>query len=117
MKVIIAGGRDFTDSLLLSKSCNYLLQNYEGKNIRIISGMAKGADLLGVAYAEAKSYGVDKFPADWDLHGRSAGFIRNNEMAIVADALIAFWNGNSKGTANMIKIAREKGLKVKIIRY
>lgn len=55
---------------------------------------------------------VERFPADWDRRGRAAGRIRNREMAKHADALIAVWDGESRGTANMILEAHRAGLKV-----
>ena len=58
-----------------------------------------------------------EFPADWDKHGKSAGYKRNLEMAENADALIAFWDGESRGTKHMIDIAKEKNLLTRIIRY
>ena len=57
------------------------------------------------------------YPADWERHGRAAGPIRNEEMAEVSDALIAFWDGKSRGTKSMIEIARRKGLQVAVVRY
>ncbi len=109
LKVIIAGGRDFKDYELLEKVCDEHLQKYIdfGYNIKIISGLARGADSLGVNYAKSKEYKVHKFPANWDLYGKSAGFIRNEDMARFSDALIAFWDGKSKGTKNMINLAKE----------
>ena len=59
----------------------------------------------------------DIHPADWDKHGKAAGPIRNAEMAEVADALIAFWDGQSRETKSMIDLARKKGLQVAIVRY
>lgn len=56
-------------------------------------------------------------PADWDGKGKAAGYIRNAEMADYADALIAFWDDESRGTGNMIALAQDKGLKVRIISY
>ena len=60
---------------------------------------------------------IELHPADWHRHGRAAGPIRNAEMAAEADALIAFWDGQSRGTANMIKIAKDKGLQVAVVKY
>ena len=57
------------------------------------------------------------YPADWERHGRAAGPIRNEEMAEVSDALIAFWDGKSRGTKSMIEIAMRKGLQVAVVRY
>lgn len=115
MKIIIAGGRDFNDYKLLSESCDYFLQNQS--EIEIVSGTANGADKLGEQYGEEKGHQIKKFPANWDKYGKSAGFKRNIEMADYADALIAFWDGKSKGTSHMINEAKNKNLKVRIIKY
>jgi len=115
MKVIIAGGRDFFDYEKLRERCDYYLQNQD--NIEIISGGAKGADLLAEKYAKEKGYPIQIFKADWHVHGKSAGAIRNSEMAKHGDSLIAFWDKKSKGTALMIKLAKRKNLKVKIVYY
>jgi hypothetical protein len=55
---------------------------------------------------------VKSFPADWRLYGRSAGMIRNRQMANYADALLAIWDGRSPGTANMISLAKERELRL-----
>jgi len=115
MKVIIAGGRDFKDYEYLSTCCDkYLSKQTE---IEIVSGAANGADKLGERYAKEKGYPISSHQADWDRYKKSAGYIRNKEMAEYADALIAFWDGKSKGTKHMIDLARELGLKVRIISY
>jgi len=114
MKIIIAGGRDFNDYQKLKDACDYYLKNQS--NVEIVSGTANGADKLGEKYAEERGYPVKKFPADWNLHKKAAGYLRNAEMAEYSDALIAFWNG-SKGTGHMIDLANKHGLKVRIISY
>jgi ABC-type enterochelin transport system substrate-binding protein len=115
MKIIIAGGRNFRDYDKLRESCDNLLVNQ--KDVEIASGTAAGADTLGERYAQEKGYEVKKFPAQWDLYGKSAGYKRNQQMAEYADGLIAFWDGKSKGTKHMIDIANKMGLKVRVIRY
>jgi glycerophosphoryl diester phosphodiesterase len=115
MKVIIAGGRTFTDYGLLCQSADRALSKQT--EVEIVSGTAKGADLLGERYAADRGYPVKKFPADWDRYGKSAGYRRNAEMAEYADALIAFWDGTSRGTKHMIDLAHERGLKVRVISY
>lgn len=117
MKVIIAGGRDFEDYDLLVTKCDKILIDLPPSSIEIVSGGAKGADALGEQYAFDKSHNIAIFPADWDKHGKSAGFKRNIEMADYAEALICFWDGKSKGSKHMIDTAKEKGLKVRIIKY
>jgi len=115
MKVIIAGGRNFNDYNKLIESCDNILVNQ--KEVEIVSGTAAGADTLGERYAQEKGYEVKKFPAQWDLYGKSAGYKRNQQMAEYADGLIAFWDGKSKGTKHMIDIANKMGLKVRVVRY
>jgi len=114
MKIIIAGGRDFTDYDKLSSYCDHLLQNQI--DVEIVSGVARGADMLGERYARERRYKIKQFPANWDI-GKAAGFIRNEEMARYADALIAFWDGKSKGTGHMINLAKKYNLNVRIYNY
>lgn len=115
-KVIVAGGRNFNNYKGLSDSLDYLLKNIND-DIQIVCGMARGADRLGEQYAKEHGYQVIYFPADWDLDGKSAGFKRNVKMAEYADALVAFWDGESKGTKHMIETAKEKGLDIRIKHY
>jgi hypothetical protein len=115
MKIIIAGSRNFNDYNLLKSSCDNLLTQFT--NIEIVSGTARGADKLGERYARERGYDIKQFPANWDKFGKSAGYIRNDEMAQYADMLIAFWDGTSKGTKHMIDLANKRGIKVEIVRY
>lgn len=110
MKVIVAGGRDFSNYNLLCKKLDIILS--QQKDIQIVCGEARGADSLGKRYAEEHGYVVLSYPANWEKYGKSAGFIRNKEMAQVADALVAFWDGQSKGTYNMIQLMKNKPTRV-----
>ncbi len=117
-RVIIAGSRDFDDYVMLCKHCDRLLsQKVATHQIVIISGAARGADTLGERYAHERGYAVEKYPADWNRDGKAAGFIRNAQMASVADALIAFWDGQSRGTAHMIDQTRQKSLPYRVVCY
>ena len=78
----------------------------------IISGCCTGCDKLGERWALENNIPIKKFPADWQKYGKRAGMIRNRQMAEYGEALVAIWNGKSRGTGNMIKTARELGLKV-----
>ena len=115
MKVIIAGGRYFDDYNELCCYCDKVLRNQI--NIEIVSGGARGADALGEKYAQEHYYGLKRFPAAWSTFGRSAGVIRNAEMAKYAAILIAFWDGKSRGTRSMINLAEKEGLKVYVYYY
>jgi len=116
MRLIIAGGRDFEDYDLLLKTMN----NHHtclDPDLEVVSGAARGADKLGERLAKEFNLGLKQFPADWDTHGKSAGYIRNSEMVDYADILIAFWDGKSKGTKHMIDLATKRGLEVRIVKY
>ncbi len=76
--------------------------------------MARGADKLGYDWGKANNIPIAEFPADWNRYGKSAGYRRNVEMAKNADALLALWDGKSRGTRHMIEIAVCQGLKAKI---
>lgn len=114
-KVIVAGGREFNDMELLTQELDRLLANK--LQVEIVSGGAKGADSLGEAYARLRGYPVKQFPADWDNLGKTAGPVRNGQMAEYADALVLFWDGKSRGSANMLQQANLRGLEVRIVRY
>lgn len=117
-KTIIAGGRDFMDYNLLKEKTDKILQEKKVTHkIVIISGCARGADTLGLRYASENAFDVEEYPADWNKYGKKAGYVRNVEMAENADALIAFWDGKSKGTKHMIDIATERNLPIRVIRY
>jgi ribA/ribD-fused uncharacterized protein len=109
LRLIIAGSRDFADYDLLCRSVE-AFQKEHGPIGEIICGMARGADLLGHRYADEHGIPVREMPADWDRYGKGAGYRRNGEMALCADALLAFRIGASKGTGHMIDIARQRNL-------
>ena len=94
-----------------------LLDNLDSTFFTIISGGAKGADSLGERFAEQHSLHLTVCKADWNKHGKSAGYIRNSEMADIGDVLLAFWDGKSKGTKHMIDLALKKGLIVEVVYY
>ena len=117
-KVIIAGGRDFSDYELLKRKVLFYTNDINKDNLIIIlSGKAKGADSLGEKLAKEIGWKILEYPADWDKNGKSAGYIRNIEMAKNADALIGFWDGKSRGTKHMIDTAEKYGLLVRVVKY
>ena len=111
MKTIIAGGREFSDYEKLSEVMSAFDVSV------VVSGKARGADSLGEKWARENGKPVEEYPANWDLYGKRAGYIRNQQMADNAEALVAFWDGKSRGTQHMINIAKEKGLTVHVERY
>ena len=120
-KIIIAGSRTFFDYDLLKKECNNFIQhcvdNLDNPYFEIISGNARGADKHGEKYAKEYNYSCSVKPANWNKYGKRAGYLRNADMAQEADALIAFWDGKSRGTNHMIELAKQANLNVKVILY
>jgi len=112
-KIIVAGGRDFTNRSQLHEVC----RAYFGPEDQLVCGMAKGADAMALAWADGQRKRVLEFPADWDKHPKAAGPIRNRKMAQEGDTLIAFWDGKSRGTKNMIDEALKAGLEIHVFRY
>lgn len=126
MKIIIAGGRDFNDYNLLETTLvdflAPLMPILEPTLIEIVSGHASGADSLGERFANKFGCNLKIFPADWNFFGRSAGIIRNKEMLAYVKkydnpVLIAFWDGKSRGTKNMIDISKKAGINVVVVNY
>ena len=115
MRVIIAGSRNYSNYQELVSFCDQVLSGTE--SIEIVSGTARGADSMGEKYANEREYKIARFPADWNKYGKSAGYVRNKEMADYADGLIAFWDGQSKGTLHMINLAKERGLNIRIFNF
>jgi hypothetical protein len=108
MKVIVAGSRDFKDSSLIFAVLDHLHSRHGFT--AIVCGMAQGPDLIGKEWADSRGIEVMEFPANWKKYKNAAGPIRNSEMAEVADFLVAFWDGESTGTKDMISKMRNKVL-------
>lgn len=118
-KIIIAGSRTFNDYELVRKTMSALFGNIAPSQMEIISGHCpSGADHLGEMFAERNGIRLVLFPADWEKYGKAAGPIRNKQMSeyVSSDGyLIAFWDGKSRGTKNMIEEAYRVGATVKIV--
>ena len=108
MKVIIAGSR----SIINYRAVRSAIERVGIEITEVVSGTARGVDKLGERWAAENNIPIKRFPADWNKHDKRAGYLRNVEMAEYADALIAIWDGESKGTKHMIDIAIKNGLSV-----
>lgn len=104
LKLIVAGSRKATDYKGIASILDSLLPPRGSLPIpeAVLCGCANGADLCGEKWAKSRGINVEYFPAKWDEHGKAAGPIRNNEMAHNANALVVFWDGKSRGSADMI---------------
>ena len=80
----------------------------------VISGGARGVDTAAVDAAKARGLAVEVFPADWS-QGLGAGFARNHTIVQAATEVVAFWDGESRGTAHTIRTAQRNGKPVTVI--
>jgi hypothetical protein len=110
MRVIVAGSRDNVSQADIGNAIE--ASGWVKEITVVVSGAARGADRMGENWAKRNGITIDSRPANWDKHGKSAGYKRNQEMADNADALIAVWDGVSRGTGHMVDIAKAKKLPV-----
>jgi hypothetical protein len=111
MKVIVAGSRDITNREIIVNA----IESSKFEITEIVSGTARGVDKLGEKYGLTYNIPIIMFPANWNKYGKSAGYIRNTEMAKYADALIAIWDGKSSGTKHMIKTMNDMKKPVHVV--
>jgi len=110
IKILVCGGRDYTDEATVFKTLDYYLGKYG--SVYIIQGGARGADALAKKWAQDRKQKWTEFKADWANLGKHAGPIRNKVMLETSkpDFVVAFKGG--KGTQNMISLARAAGVSV-----
>ena len=112
MRTIIAGSRGITDYALVVKA----IKDCGWKPTVVISGTCEDSpDVLGEQWAEKRGVPIERFPANWKRFGNRAGMMRNQQMALLADALIAVWDGVSPGTKHMIEAAQTRKLRVFVL--
>ena len=120
VRIIVCGSRTFNDKALFDTKMDEILHSYL-PDIEIISGRARGADTFGEQYAKTHNIPLVMFPAQWNIYGKSAGYRRNAQMLDYAKqgtpVVIAFWDGTSRGTKNMIDTAKKAGAIVHVINY
>ena len=132
MRIAIIGSRSFNDGGLMEEKCDKILSSVAPKDIHIFSGGASGADSLADKYSQDRSFMFTRIPARWnDVEGKSeseigksgekrywkaAGAVRNSQLLENVEAVIAFWDGKSTGTKDMIAKATKKGVKVRVIK-
>lgn len=108
MRVAIVGSREFTDYEYLEKWVLRILHELNIQPTQIVSGGARGTDTLAEMFARRHGISTNIFPANWNKYGKKAGYLRNIEIVNNCDFLIAFWDGESKGTKMTIDIAKKK---------
>ena len=117
INLCIFGGRDFDDYDFLSRTVLSTKVYTSGRIDAIVCGMARGADMLGRRFALEHDIRVIEMPANWDLHGKRAGYVRNEDMARISHAALGFWDGRSRGTGHWIGLAPKHDVKLYMKRY
>lgn len=140
MNLIIAGSRAFSDYAFLEKKLDHLLSRTELSTVTVFSGCCRGADRLGERYAKTRGIAIRRFPAEWEdinvegavvkyripndlqtAYNAKAGNDRNLLMAqeaVKADAaLVLFWDGVSSGSKNMLDLANQMKIRVRVVNF
>jgi hypothetical protein len=110
MRIAIVGSRSFTRL----EEVRQFVREQERTTV-IISGGARGVDSIAVDEAKRLHMPYEVYPADWNRYGRSAGFRRNQTIVDAAEEVVAFWDGESRGTKHTIACAKAAGKPVRII--
>lgn len=115
MNITIGGCRDFDDYDIFKKFVGECVKSINTpEKVIILSGHCSGADEMAERFAKECGLALEIFPAEWKKYGKAAGPKRNKEMVEKSDIIIAFWDGKSKGTKNLIDLAKKKDIQIKI---
>lgn len=115
MKLAIVGSRTFND---YDTMCDFIEENYDVSQIdTIISGGARGTDLLGERFANDYGKELTVFPAEWKKYGKRAGFIRNVDIIKECDECVCFWDGQSHGTKHDIELCEQMKKPYKVCKF
>lgn len=117
MRIIVCGSRTFMDYTLLQETLDRLTRKLDKAKLVILSGHTRGADTLAEHWCFVRHVSLEVYHPDHNTHGKAAPHVRNREMVEAADALVAFWDGESPGTASIVALARKKKLKVRVVRF
>lgn len=107
MRIAIGGCRDYEEYREFCEFVSMCMEKMEREEVVILSGHCSGVDLMAERYAAENGITLEIFPANWAKYGRAAGPVRNKQMVERADAVIAFWDGKSKGTASLLQYAKK----------
>lgn len=113
MKIAIVGSRDFPNKKKVETYVSMLNTRYPG-GVTVVSGGAKGVDTWAEKAAKLAGIPTQIIPAEWDKYGKSAGFLRNGLIVEEAERVVAFWDGDSRGTLDTIRKATKAGKPVEI---
>lgn len=115
-KIVIGGCRYYNNYTAFTKVLDICLSKIKNKNeIVILSGHCSGVDKMAEYYAKENYYELEIHPAEWEKYGKSAGPKRNEIMVKKSNAVIAFWDYKSRGTKNLITLAKKYNKPIRVI--
>ena len=124
MNIGVVGSRSFNDYPLLEKTLNEIIEHIQQNHkvgreepITIVSGGASGADTWAEIYSIKHNCGLKVFEAEWNKYGKKAGIMRNKDIVEASDMIVAFWDGESRGTLNTITEAKKRDVDTRIVRF
>jgi hypothetical protein len=110
MIVVVSGSRDWEDKESIRR---FLLKHNPDL---VIQGGTRGVDRLAKEVCEEEGITCETVKADWRRYGGAAGFIRNSWMLDRnPDLVLAFWDGASPGTKNMIDLTHKRGIDLEVV--
>lgn len=119
-RCIITASPAFSDYSLLRSTANQIFEDKDTSDLVVISGCPHGKEEIGEVFASRNNLACIRFPFELKTYGRSAACVRNKKMAEFASLengmLIAFWDGNDKGTRHMIHSAEKYGLEIHVVK-
>lgn len=113
MKIIVAGSRTYTNHQYVYTVLDSVIQRSD----IVMQGGAQGVDQIAATWCRTHHVACREFKAEWEVYGKAAGTLRNAFMAHDSDALIAFWDGSSPGTGDMIRCMQRAGKPIFYARY
>ena len=106
MKIAVIGSR----GLKVDNLEKYLPE----ETTEIVSGGAKGVDTCAREYVSAKGLKLTEFLPEYQRYGRGAPLKRNLQIIGYADCVLAFWDGQSRGTKFVIEHCKAQGKPVRV---
>lgn len=116
MNLLIAGSRGYACYPDFKRRMDKLFKKVDHTKIHVIEGGARGVDRMGRQWAIDNNIPFTTYPADWDTHGKKAGYVRNEQMAEIATHAVIFWDGKSPGTKNMIELLNVYNVKYVVVK-
>lgn len=118
LRILVTGSRDWNSGYTIAMSLSAIAVEFDDAEITLVSGACpRGADRLAENCARGWGWTVERHPADWDTHGKRAGYLRNKAMVDAgADVCLAYIRDYSRGATMTAEMARAAGIRLHVYR-